>query len=192
MLAIPVFRDRVAPVFDWCSRIIIIPEKMADEESIRQIDVKENTFKLMRRLQEQGIRTLICGAMSSEALNYGRSIGLKIIHGIAGEIQDVLQAYRDQKLDQPQYCLPGCREKRRQRRGKNCTCPEGDGMMVAKTKPGGAGSARKGPSVLRQEKRRGAGGFCICPRCGLRTEHEQGTPCSETICPSCRLQMIRE
>ncbi len=192
MLAIPVFRDRVAPVFDWCSRIIIIPEKETDKESSRQIDVRENTFKLMRKLREQGIRTVICGAMSLEALNYGRSIGLKIIHGIVGEIEDVLQAYRDQKLDQPQYCLPGCREKRRRRGGKNCAGAGGEGRMDAKTKSGGAGSGRKDCRVLRQEKRRGAGGFCVCPGCGLRKEHEQGTPCSETKCPSCLLQMVRE
>jgi L-ascorbate metabolism protein UlaG (beta-lactamase superfamily) len=30
MLAIPVFRARVAPVLDWCSKIILIPEEAAD------------------------------------------------------------------------------------------------------------------------------------------------------------------
>ena len=56
----------------------------------------------MRSLREQGITTLICGALSPEMLNHGESIGLKIIHGIAGDIEEVLQAYRERKLDQPQ------------------------------------------------------------------------------------------
>ena len=30
MLAIPVFRARVAPVLDWCSKIIIFPEEGAE------------------------------------------------------------------------------------------------------------------------------------------------------------------
>ena len=38
-------------------------------------------------LREQGIKTLICGALSPEMLNYGESIGLRIIHGIAGELK---------------------------------------------------------------------------------------------------------
>ena len=39
-------------------------------------------------------------------LNYGESIGLKIIHGIAGDIEEVLQAYRERKLDQPNIGFP--------------------------------------------------------------------------------------
>ncbi len=102
MLAIPVFRSRVAPVLDWCSKIIIVPEKDADAASGRQIDViNENIFRQMQILRDQGIKTLICGALSPEMLNYGESLGMKIIHGIAGDIEEVLQAYREQKLDQP-------------------------------------------------------------------------------------------
>jgi predicted Fe-Mo cluster-binding NifX family protein len=110
VLAIPVFRARVAPVLDWCSKILIFPEEGADFKSHRQIVVVEkNIVRLMQTLREQGIETLICGALSPETLNYGESIGLRIIHGIAGEIEEILQAYREKKLDQPKYRLPGCR-----------------------------------------------------------------------------------
>ena len=74
---------------------------------------EKNVLRLMQNLREQGIETLICGALSTETLDYGESIGMKIIHGIAGEIEEVLQAYRERKLDQPKYWLPGCRGQRR-------------------------------------------------------------------------------
>jgi len=107
MLAIPVFRARIAPVLDWCSKIIIVPEEGSDAASRRQIDVmKGNIFRLIRTLREQGIKTLICGALSPELLNYVESIDLRIIHGIAGDIEEVLQAYREQKLDQPNIGFP--------------------------------------------------------------------------------------
>ena len=107
MLAIPVFRARVAPVLDWCSKIIIISEKGAGAVSGRQIDVmKGNIFGMMRTLREQGVEILICGALSPEMLNYGESIGLKIIHGIAGDIDEVLQAYREGSWTSPNTGFP--------------------------------------------------------------------------------------
>ena len=194
MLAIPVFRARVAPVLDWCSKIIIIPDEGPDAESGREIDVvKENMFRLMRSLREQGITTLICGALSPEMLNHGESIGLKIIHGIAGDIEEVLQAYHKQKLDQPQYWLPGCRGQRRYKGGVRCTGGGGDGI-AREGEPGGSetGPAGKGSGNLSREKwAAGPGGFCVCPKCGAKKQHERGIPCSQFLCPACNCSMTR-
>ncbi len=151
MLAIPVFRARVAPVLDWCSRILLIPEKGPDEASGQQIDImKQNIFELMRTLREQGTKTLICGALSPEMLNYGEGIGLTIIHGIAGEIDEVLQAYREGRLDQPQYWLPGCRGQRRYKERARCA-GKAKGGTAPGAKPGGAGTdrGRKGSGCYR-------------------------------------------
>lgn len=38
----------------------------------------------------------------------------------------------------------------------------------------------------------GAGGKCVCPKCGKTVPHQQGTPCLETQCPSCGAKMLRE
>ncbi len=194
MLAIPVFRSRVAPVLDWCSKIIIIPEEGADAASGRQIDVMEgNIFRLMRTLREQGIKTLICGALSFEMLNYGESIGFRIIHGIAGEIEEVLQAYREQKLDQPAFWLPGCHGQRRYKGGARCTGRGKNGITrVAGSVGPGTGPVRKGAVGLPlDETAGGPGGFCVCPECGSRKQHERGIPCSQVRCPECNNSMTR-
>jgi predicted Fe-Mo cluster-binding NifX family protein len=191
MLAIPVFRARVAPVLDWCSKIIIVPEAGASVASSRQIDVVEqNSLGLMRTLREQGIKTLICGALSPEMLNYGESIGLRIIHGVAGDIEEVLQAYREQKLDRPQYWLPGCRGQRRYKGGAWCTGKGTDGITSRGKSSGCAtGAGRKGASG---KTAGGPGGFCVCPKCGSRKQHERGIPCSQVRCPACQSSMTRE
>ncbi len=195
MLAIPVFRARVAPVLDWCSKIIIIPEEGADAASGQQIDVmEENIFRLMRTLQGKGIKTLICGALSPEMLNYGESIGLRIIHGIAGDIDEVLQAYRERKLDRPQYWLPGCHGRRRYKSGARCTGKAADEIAGGgKSSGSGTGPALEGSGHLLLDKASGGpGGFCVCPKCGAIKLHERGIPCSQVCCPACNSSMTRE
>jgi len=38
----------------------------------------------------------------------------------------------------------------------------------------------------------GAGGFCICPKCGYKKTHARGIPCREENCPNCKVRLIRE
>jgi len=38
----------------------------------------------------------------------------------------------------------------------------------------------------------GAGGYCVCPDCGLKMLHKAGIPCSEQSCPECGAKMVRE
>jgi len=194
MLAIPVFRARVAPVLDWCSKIIIIPESGANAAAGRQIDVvEENGFRLMRMLREQGIKTLICGALSPEMLNYGESVGLRIIHGIAGQIDEVLQAYRDKQLDQPIFRLPGyCRQNgcrgRARRASGGKECPSGRRGPVRR----GRDPEVSGVRTLDREAAGRAIVFCICPKCGSRTLHDGGIACSRVRCPACCSLMTGE
>lgn len=36
------------------------------------------------------------------------------------------------------------------------------------------------------------GDLCVCPRCGLRKEHQHGVPCRTEICPDCGIAMARK
>jgi predicted amidophosphoribosyltransferase len=38
----------------------------------------------------------------------------------------------------------------------------------------------------------GAGGLCICPKCGEKIAHRRGIPCQEERCPSCGAKLLRE
>jgi len=36
------------------------------------------------------------------------------------------------------------------------------------------------------------GGYCVCPSCGYKEEHQAGTPCFEKKCPECNTDLVRE
>jgi len=38
----------------------------------------------------------------------------------------------------------------------------------------------------------GAGGFCLCPKCGRRFPHQRGVPCLEERCHECGAALVRE
>ena len=37
----------------------------------------------------------------------------------------------------------------------------------------------------------GAGGNCVCPRCGKTVPHQRGVPCTQMKCPGCGAAMTR-
>lgn len=64
--------------------------------------------------------------------------------------------------------------------------PRGDGMGPPRG-PAGRGGRMGGT-------RPGAGplGNCVCPSCGEKVPHKQGTPCFNMNCPKCGTRMVRE
>jgi DNA-directed RNA polymerase subunit RPC12/RpoP len=37
----------------------------------------------------------------------------------------------------------------------------------------------------------GAGGNCVCPKCGKTVPHQVGVPCTRVACPDCGTKMTR-
>lgn len=214
MIAIPVMNGRVAPVLNWCSRLVIFPANpdMGRSQELRVSEV--GPLERLRLLQERGVNTLICGALSMDLMNHAMQLGLRIIPGVAGDIDEVLKAYRQDRLDQPEFWLPGCRGPRRYRQGvRKEAClvlkeiggkadmPGGKGGGGAgRGAGGGRGGQGRGAGGGRGGQGRGAGGgrgrpgagrgagapdFCVCRACGTQTPHERGIPCIQVNCPQC-------
>jgi len=38
----------------------------------------------------------------------------------------------------------------------------------------------------------GPGGYCICPKCGHKVDHERGVPCASLKCPKCGINLTRK
>ncbi|MCK9375589.1 MAG: hypothetical protein M0P73_05505 [Syntrophobacterales bacterium] len=178
MLAIPVLRSRVAPVLNWCSRIQIFPPEPSQEAVGQELILPHlEAAQRLQVLHEKGVNTLICGALSADLLRYAGDLGLTVVSGVAGEVQEVVQSYWQNTLDDPKFWLPGCRGLRRYRGG-----------WLGKTKSRGRNNSYSSPPP---EPGWGPGGFCQCPACGARVPHEQGIPCEQVRCPRCGQVMER-
>jgi hypothetical protein len=204
MIAIPIMRGRVAPVLNWCSRTMIFPVN-PEGGSAQELWMPElSPSERLQLLREHGVKTLICGALSLDLQNCAVGLGLKIIPGVAGDIKEVIKAYRQNCLGQPEFWLPGCRGARRYRQGlRNNRC-----MLITKSQGGepimarggtGSGGGQGGSSGGRCRGAgsgagagTGASNSCICPACGAKTPHERGIPCMQVNCPQCGKPMVRE
>jgi predicted Fe-Mo cluster-binding NifX family protein len=107
-VAIPIFRSRVSPVLDSCTRVLLV-----DVEKNREIERKEiylDELSLTERVtifQKSRVRTVICGGISDILQNMLRSLDIALVPGIAGEIDQVVAAYLSEGLDKPQFRMPG-------------------------------------------------------------------------------------
>lgn len=204
MLAIPIFRSRVAPALNWCSRVLLFSKDDLDCTSCKEelLANVSSPFERLRILRNKGVTTLICGALSPDLLNYADHLNLQIICGVAGNIPEVLKAYQMHQLDRSYFRLPGCRQRQCYRRALKQnndkmreTMPNdqggwaaGQGTGIGQGKRGGQ---RKDKGTRRGGQRGGPEGSCVCPECGTTAPHERGTPCAQTKCPKCGQAMTR-
>jgi hypothetical protein len=63
--------------------------------------------------------------------------------------------------------------------------PRGDGTGPPR------GSSGRGGRMGGNRAGTGPGGNCICPSCGEKVAHKQGTPCYNQVCPKCGTKMVR-
>ena len=109
-IAVPIWNDKVSPVFDTASRLLIINTKNLSE--IERFEVylgEQDISKRCLLIHGLKVNVLICGAISRSFSMMLMSTGVKIISGISGLAEDVLKAYLDGSLSNSKYLMPGCK-----------------------------------------------------------------------------------
>ncbi|MFC2032530.1 hypothetical protein ACFLUS_04105 [Chloroflexota bacterium] len=64
--------------------------------------------------------------------------------------------------------------------------PKGDGTGPPR------GPAGRGGRMSGTRAGAGPGGDCVCPGCGEKAPHKQGTPCFNLSCPKCGTRMVKQ
>jgi len=107
-IAIPVWEDKVSPVLDTASRLMVV--ELNEEGPTSKFEIYLDERDLSRRclrIQDLCVDTLICGAVTRYFSELLKASGIKLIQGISGQPEAVLNAYLDGTLAHSKYLMPG-------------------------------------------------------------------------------------
>jgi len=119
-IAVPEWQGRISPVLDVASKIVLV-EIEDHRELQRQEDssIPTNPWARAEALQQRGVEVLICGAVSWPLESALQSAHIQVVSNICGPIDAVLAAFRDGRLHETTFAMPGCCGRRRRFRGGN-------------------------------------------------------------------------
>lgn len=119
------WNKRIAPVFDTARLIRVIQTESGRiiSEKLETVEGDQAVQKALR-LSELGVNTLVCGAISSSFHEMVAAYGIQVIPFVAGNCQEVIQAWLNGNLELRRYTMPGCKKRKgggqNERQGIQC------------------------------------------------------------------------
>lgn len=107
-VGIPIFQARVSPVFDTCTRLLVITFDQGRETE--RTEVYLDKFPITERvkiLQQLDVTVLICGGISDMLYHMLINSNIQLIAGIAGKADQVFEAFLTNHLREPRFFMPG-------------------------------------------------------------------------------------
>ena len=110
-IAIPVWNEKVSPVFDTAARVLVLQYKGSQEVSRTETFLEgQDLYSRCHRLKALEVDILICGAISKcYYMMLCKSAGIRVIPWISGSLEEVLEAFLAGTLMDTKFLMPGCR-----------------------------------------------------------------------------------
>lgn len=107
-IAVPVFNGRVSPVIDTCTQLYMLESDGRQFVANRTVPMKgASIFERASEIKKLGIQLIICGAVGEAFYNLLKEADIDLVCGITGDIDEVIDAYRDGALSQVRFRMPG-------------------------------------------------------------------------------------
>lgn len=110
----PVAGTRVSPLFDVARTVLLADIEGGEFKNRSSCDLRPGP-PLQRAvlLRNLGVNTLVCGGISTAYAMLVQAQGIRLVPWVAGEVEEVLQAYVAGRLARPEFMMPGCCHRRR-------------------------------------------------------------------------------
>jgi predicted Fe-Mo cluster-binding NifX family protein len=104
--------NRIAPVFDSANQVYLV-EVDSNRITAETLEVLPDDQLVQKalRLAELAVETLVCGAISRSLHEIVCAYGIQVVPFVAGELREVIQAWRSNNLYTDAFAMPGCRRR---------------------------------------------------------------------------------
>ena len=118
-IVLPIYRDRISPVFDVSRRFLIVNVNCGSEATREEVLIgSRNPIVKARRIVELKANVLICGAISWPIEAVLVSAGIQVILNTCGSWEEVMTAFLSGRLTDRAFLMPGCARRRYRNRGR--------------------------------------------------------------------------
>lgn len=98
-VAIAIWNDRISPVFDTSSRLVLVDIEEGKEQGRRVVELGADSFPTRaRRLTELEVNVLICGPISRPLAEMVSASGVVVIPWVSAPVEGVVRAYLMNRL----------------------------------------------------------------------------------------------
>ena len=111
LIAVTVHEGRIAPVFDVAACVLLFDSSAPETRT---------PLSLPRELPDRAavlfaakVSHLVCGAISRAALFFLMAEGIRVTGFVAGDIDTVIRAIIDGRVELPEFAMPGCSGRQR-------------------------------------------------------------------------------
>jgi len=108
-IAIPVLQNRVSPVLDTATRMLVVTHRRG-----REVQRKECLLSLLpadalaRSVAELRVDLLLCAALSEGLRRALEQYGIRVRPHLCGTVDAILTAFCCNQLDRDEFRMPGC------------------------------------------------------------------------------------
>lgn len=110
-VAVPVWNGRLSPVFDTCHRVRVVKSEAGRVLEDVELSLPEQPASKVICLAQYGVETLICGAITRPAEALAAAYGMTVIGFMAGNVDEVLNAWLRGSPHLVRFAMPGCRRR---------------------------------------------------------------------------------
>ena len=108
-IAMPISHERISPVLDAASRLLLVTCQRGKEVARKKFILGPmSPRELAQSVAELHVDLLLCAALSEELQRELERHGVQVRPHLCGEGENVLQAFCCDRLDRPEFRMPGC------------------------------------------------------------------------------------